>query len=393
VTLALGGAAGVAAAALVLFGYLAWRARPAERRLSSRRADRRGEDAGGDRARRLRETMTRGLTALLVTFVAAAATLLPATAATALAARDGAIAYPSQRGLWALDPTTHGQRQLTSDPSDSYPAFSPSGELLAFQRGRRASDTIYLARADGSEARPLTWGAQPSFSPDGRRIVFVRPAGLFVIALAPGARARAILRQPGARTPDWGASGLIAFERTDVWKVGGRGQAFTEWQAEIDTIRPPSSRVTRLLTDSGDVNMWPRWSPDGHTVAVSLCNEVGPMAAQAARAQAVSLLALSACVPTVWAPSGRRMLEAGSGMLGGRDGTSCPSTRDVRPGPVSWQPLGRATMLVPTAPCVPVHEASHTITAEPQKTEGTPPGPGTKICFFNRHHRRRCVRV
>ena len=63
--------------------------------------------------------------------------------------------------------------------TDSDPAWSPDGNLIAFDRLIEADDTyrIYLVRPDGTDLVDLTpdldhWATDPSWSPDGTRIVF-----------------------------------------------------------------------------------------------------------------------------------------------------------------------------------------------------------------------------
>ena len=86
------------------------------------------------------------------------------------------------------------------------PTWSPDGARIAFVRETRASfsppvqgggvdwrvkyryRTLWIANADGSQAREIAAAgagiADPQFSPDGKSIVFVRDATLWVIDLA-----------------------------------------------------------------------------------------------------------------------------------------------------------------------------------------------------------------
>jgi Tol biopolymer transport system component len=67
--------------------------------------------------------------------------------------------------------------QLTEDPTDTEPAFSPDGRTIAFARG----GDLYSVRPDGSGQRRLTSGPEldsaPIVSADGRSVVFERRAG------------------------------------------------------------------------------------------------------------------------------------------------------------------------------------------------------------------------
>ncbi len=64
--------------------------------------------------------------------------------------------------------------QLTEDPTDSEPNFSPDGRTIAFVRG----GDIYSIRPDGSGQRQLTNGPEvdslPKIAPNGRYVVFER---------------------------------------------------------------------------------------------------------------------------------------------------------------------------------------------------------------------------
>jgi hypothetical protein len=57
------------------------------------------------------------------------------------------------------------------------PAWSPTGEWIAFVSTESGNDEIYIARPDGSEIRRVTsntweWDKHPSWSPDGQQLVF-----------------------------------------------------------------------------------------------------------------------------------------------------------------------------------------------------------------------------
>jgi Tol biopolymer transport system component len=68
--------------------------------------------------------------------------------------------------------------QLTEDPTDSEPNFSPDGRTVAFVRG----GDIFSIRPDGSGQRQLTNGPEvdslPKIAPNGRYLVFERRGAL-----------------------------------------------------------------------------------------------------------------------------------------------------------------------------------------------------------------------
>ena len=102
-----------------------------------------------------------------------------------------------------------------SGRSDSSPAWAPGGMTIALVRRESPSwvPVIMLVRPDGSGLRRLARGASPSWSPDGRRLVFA-----------------------------WGSS---------IYRIDADGS---------DRVR-----LARGLALSGDA-LQPRWSPDGRRI-------------------------------------------------------------------------------------------------------------------------------
>ena len=77
-----------------------------------------------------------------------------------------------------------GSDRLTRNGAHNFnPAWSPDGQRIAFERGRRQAHPtgsgawgyeVYVMNADGSGQQRLTrGGSQPRWSPDGRKIAFV----------------------------------------------------------------------------------------------------------------------------------------------------------------------------------------------------------------------------
>ncbi len=336
---------------------------------------------------------------------AAGAALAPCVALGSFPGRDGVIAYTAEGSIWAVDPATGDQRRLTSG---SAPALSPSGNMLAFQRGAPGSVTVYLSNADGSDARPLVAGSQPAFSPSGRQIVFVRAGGLFVTAATPGSPVQQITNHPGDREPQWSSKGSIAFERTESWHElitclpPGLGQQeaqrllrrgaracrnpaashqYTGYQSELDIINPASLRVHQILTLREGTDLWPDWSPDGRTVAVSLCHALPPDEREV-EPEPPRLRYVQDCWPTVWAPDGHELAVSPAGARSNFQ--SCPGTADYG-SEYSWQPLLAGTSLVPTAPC-PVTALQRAI-PKSAESENAPPARAHRTRSRSHRHR------
>jgi Tol biopolymer transport system component len=69
-----------------------------------------------------------------------------------------------------------GVLNLTNNPAtDSDPAWSPDGSLIAFTSNRGGTFEIYVMRSNGANPRRLTrdGGGQPCWSPDGSKIAFI----------------------------------------------------------------------------------------------------------------------------------------------------------------------------------------------------------------------------
>lgn len=70
------------------------------------------------------------------------------------------------------------QTRLTNNTtSDAAPSFSSDGRKIVFMSFRNGNAEVYLMNSDGSGSKRLTntpsWDGDPSFSPDGHKIIFV----------------------------------------------------------------------------------------------------------------------------------------------------------------------------------------------------------------------------
>lgn len=100
---------------------------------------------------------------------------------------DGRIAFrraSESQSIWTMQPDGTGLAQVTFDPGDTSPRWSPDGRQLAFlgyartPEGAVATEVIFVVNADGSGRRQMTAGEQGvseeyvSWSPDGQWILY-----------------------------------------------------------------------------------------------------------------------------------------------------------------------------------------------------------------------------
>jgi Tol biopolymer transport system component len=105
------------------------------------------------------------------------------------------------------------------------------------------------------EGRRVTRGDQPAWSPDGRRIAFVR-RGAVLVADADGSAVRRLTRDLSASWPSWSPDG------SRVVFTGGR---------DLYTVAVTTEKLTRLTRSQRPwiANFTPAYSPDGRTIAFS----------------------------------------------------------------------------------------------------------------------------
>lgn len=177
-----------------------------------------------------------------------------------------------QRVIYVMNADGSGQRRLSPPRvTDSDPTWSPDGRTLAFVRSGLGdlsndlglADDIWLMNADGSGSRRLTRGRtldrDPDWAPDGRRIAYVEvtPNNLRVFVInTNGTGRRPLVGKPHGTTDP-------------RWSPDGRRVAFLGWKDKnLYAARPTGAEKIRLAGHAEVLGHHdPQWSPDGSRIA------------------------------------------------------------------------------------------------------------------------------
>ena len=172
----------------------------------------------------------------------------------------------------------HGDAQSTPENFlNINPSWSPDGRRLVFESRRHGNVELYVINADGTGERRLTHSlsevanSHPSWSPDGSSIVFDSFRG--------GTFHLYVIRPDGSgerRLTQGDAAGVQEFARHPEWSPDGRFIAFDsrrDGNGEYYVIEPDGSGLRRL-TNTGDIHeSHPAWTPDGDVILSAVAGE------------------------------------------------------------------------------------------------------------------------
>ena len=261
--------------------------------------------------------------------------------------RDGDYA------IYAIDAAGRHEWRLTKAKGDPatpaglffqlQPAWSPDANTIAFASRRDGHTHIYVMRADGTNTRRLTSGAEddstPAWSPDGRQIAFARQGELYVVPAAGGAARRLTNALGGdAADPAWAPNGkLIAYDYRPA------GFSIREiWVARANGSDP--RQVTRLR----QVSAIPTWSPKGDRIAFQSNVhgrhfEIYSIALDGSGLNRETHSSIDTIDPA-WSPSGETIAFSRDGAIWtvDRTGRAAKLTSGGNDSSPAWRPSGRS---------------------------------------------------
>jgi Tol biopolymer transport system component len=210
-------------------------------------------------------------------WLAAAAGTPPGRSGQIAFVRLGVDADPSAGSVLVVSPDGTGERQPAPTPAgftDDRPDWAPDGALIVFQRCGAGACALWRMRPDGTVLERLGPGRGPAYSPDGRRIAFIRK-GLFVARADLGHATRIVKANAAIGQPDevaWSPTGRqLAFAGVKSTTTFGAATG-----RAVYIVGANGSGVRRLTPWSLAAGGRLDWSPDGRDLLFrSFADRVG----------------------------------------------------------------------------------------------------------------------
>jgi Tol biopolymer transport system component len=251
--------------------------------------------------------------------------------------------------LFRIQTTGDGLQQMTTGKMPATaPSFSPHGQKIAFAR---LGSGIFTLKIDGSGLRKLTSGKRdnyPVWSPDGKRIAFVRAQRsqwrLYVMS-ASGTKLRLLPHAPPAGRPTWTPDGkaILIPASGDLVKVDSRsGKILTYYGLTLDIQTTQSATLSPNRKKIAYVG--PRVSTGPPDCGEGRCPQYGLYLANVAKPHAARRI-VNDTGPAGWSPDAKTLVFVARGALtlyaiAGKATTAIPTGTHVATGdsPPAWQP-------------------------------------------------------
>jgi len=251
-----------------------------------------------------------------------------------------------------------GVRYLTHSGRDFSSAASPDGKRICFTSDRDGTNRIWLKDLASASETPWTDGPDdsPRFSRDGSAILFTRLHGLerslYRISSIVGGEPYRIVNDVFAG--EWSPDGQqVAYMRWEKSSTDGSVSA----DSSLHLVGVDGSGETLLARFEGSRYSYPRWSPDGKKIAISMHpSQAAPAIAVVTIAtkaiRSLALPALNVVSSAVWAPDSRRLIfmqpETAGADSSGATARIYSQTESGQAQQIAWSPaFGRTLEFLP----------------------------------------------
>ena len=223
----------------------------------------------------------------LAHFILASVIVLVLTPMMVVVGAQARIAFVSDRDrnseIYLMDDDGKNQRNLTNHPArDVVPSWSPDGKRIVFCSDRDRNSEIYVMDADGGNQQNLTNDpsddSSPSWSPDGKRIAFVSDrdrlldihgfptSEIYVMDADGGNQQNLTNNRADDWSPSWSPDGKrIVFSAERDGHFIGDFEITTSEIYVMDVDGGNEQRLTENRKNDGA----PSWSPDGTRIVFS----------------------------------------------------------------------------------------------------------------------------
>jgi len=276
---------------------------------------------------------------LVLAVVAVVMVVLAQPAGATFPGKVGRIAYTGGANQIAtVKPDGTGVKVLTSFPTGAYAEasqYSANGKWIVFDALVVGQWDIWKMRQDGSRLKQLTNDANddlvPSWSPDGKKIVFARDAGWIWVMNADGTHAHQLTVGSGS------------FPR---YSPDGKEIAYQSYaDSEIHVMKADGSS-DHAITSNAFSDGFPDWSPDGKKIAF-MSDRSGSAQAWVMEAdgshpvQVTTVPASGAMGAPEFSPNGKKIADwdSNNSFVVNLDGTKYHVVGATTSCCVGWQPL------------------------------------------------------
>lgn len=202
------------------------------------------------------------------------------------------VAYTHARDVWVMRRDGKGKRRLTTDGRfNEDPSWSPDGKRIVFSKNPVVRPDLYVVKASGGKARQLTATADheernAAWSPDGRRIAYERSGcekprdgGACVYVMGADGRGQTNLT-PERQVPGCELAPGYAFHgqsRQPAWSADGSRIVFSgpltcrigTTGTDLWIMDPSGGSKLALHRDHGTEDATPSYSPDGTRIVLA----------------------------------------------------------------------------------------------------------------------------